>query len=215
MSEVPRTATAADANEQRKAILAEVALLAQKRDLLRDEHELYARANSAVKEQFKALTNAEMPVHEVSAILKENFRQRRVDLSTEINQYEGNRDLLKNEVSTLQRNKDAVVADLDVKTAELAAIEAKIPDRRAVMREEERQYTDILLGLQQKIGSVQRDNEKITTDTESKRKEYAEKTAWILKEEMRLATKTRDIAIYEGRVLALGKKVDPNFEMTL
>lgn len=215
MAPVPSTATAVDANLQRKQILEEVTLLTQKRDTLRDEHTLWAEAVDAVRMRYAAHTAADMPIEEVAAMLKENFRKRREELAAEILKHEISRDSLKNEVLTLQRNCDAVGGDLEQKTAELAAIEARIPERTAAMRELERQHTDVLLGLQERTATARNENQSVTLDTEAKRQEHADKTAWILKEEKRLSIREHDISIYELRVREAGKKLDSNFEMIL
>jgi DNA-binding ferritin-like protein len=212
---VPSTATAADAMAERKELLAGNTLLKQERDRLRDEHDLWARAVSAIKERYAAHTAADMPIQEVADLVRANFRKHKEELTAEIRNLEISRDSARSEIIALRKNENAVKSELDAKASELAELEAKIPVRRSAMREEERQHTDILLGLQDRIGTSRKENEAITADIEAKRKEHAEKTAWILGEEERLSIRERDIAIYEQRVREKGKELDPNFEMIL
>lgn len=215
MAPVSSTPTATDAMLERKQILDENAVLKQNRDRMRDEHDLYAAALTMIREKFEAMVGREAPVEDILAMLKENFRQKKQDLTADIAVHESRLGSLKTDVASLAKTATDTQDTIDAKTGELAQIEARIADRKIIMAGDESRHTGLMVDLNVELAKTKEELAAAQALLDTTNKDHLEKTAWILKEEVRLSRRARDIAIYEGRILAAGKKVDPEFIMIL
>ena len=215
MAPTSSTRTSIDALVERRQIVDGNAKLKAETESLRREHAVWVQAVEAIKERYSAHTAADLPIEEVAAMLKENFQKKREDHETAIQKASDTLAGIKSEITAHTTMKRAVEGVWEQRQADLAAIEASLETRKGEMRVEEARHASILENLQTAQISARQDLDANLAQTAAIKAEQAEKTAWILKESMRLSTRERDIAIYEDRVLRMGQKIDPEFKMIL
>lgn len=209
------TPTATDALRDRKQILDENALLIQQRDLLKMEVMQYQGALSAVVEELKAkgaLSESHIGVHNtVMGILTEQ----RGDALRKVVSLEGHHGKLTDEIPILEAKKASLTQEISdhEKKRELMEGEASqvATDHNAKKASLDRE----LAGISEDLKIKKDELSTATTELATAREEAVQKKAWMLAEEKRLALKGRDLAIYEERLVAGWKKIDPNYVLVL
>jgi chromosome segregation ATPase len=196
----PQTATAADANFERKAILAEIAALTLKRDELRWETDRWEQARNAVQEHLVANRGLVLTADDVKDVILRDLH--------------GKREELRKTVSGLQDAKDSLERDVKVAGASLLDLrdkETKLSARLAktkadtesaihIFNEHTRKANDHISSTSSQVEDLDKKLALGRIELQAIRKEVVDRNAKFMEEERRLATKARDLTIYETRI---------------
>ncbi len=209
------TPTAVDANEERKRILAEVTLLKQERDTARRECTQWIEARDAVKGEVAAHLGLLKLTKDHDAMLSTTLLAKRDAIRNEIGVLEGQRNARKLEEDNLIADiskKVAVQADLERKQADLKAdIDKHTTVAKEAHREHEKnkeQKSAEIAALEKKLADAKSELDRIKNEGDGIEKKNRD-------EDIRLATKGRDLAIYEARIREAAGKLDPPMNIIL
>lgn len=209
------TPTAADANEERKAILAEVSLLKEDRDTARRECTQWISARDAVKAEMAAMLGLTALTKEHDTLLSTALLAKRDALRSEVEGLTAARESMEAEATKSTNyawSKKEEISTLEAKVAELTAhtnhhLGAAKSARHEHLKAKEERDSEIG-ALEVKLAEKRAELERIRRegeDIESKNRD----------EDIRLATKSRDLAIYEARIREAAGKVDPPINIIL
>jgi len=197
---VRTTATVGDALAQRKKILAEVTELTQKRDTAEREYRLWADALTAVKAELKAKGLTTIGSDEINKLVAEKLQQTRKELQDDVRTLEGDREKKKAELKGLAEHSDRIGKEIDAKKTQKLVLEGDITEKKNWYRGEHSTNTRRIVLKQKELAETETKlKEALQRIGDIERKE-AELTELRLSEETRLATKGRDLAIYEARI---------------
>jgi hypothetical protein len=200
METVPSSATATDANLERKRLMDENASLLQQNELLKRENEGWNEANGAVRGELEARTGLVLSTDEYENVLSTTLRKKRDDLKDEISILTDTRDFRKNEVVSLERESFDKKTEVGNHQGTVIALKDEIERHSADLAKGRKDHHDFVENASKETNGMLLRLDNARTELAKVNKEMAEKTTWIMAEEKRLGNKGRDLAIYEGRI---------------
>lgn len=210
MAPVADTRTSIDANLERRLLREGNALLVQERDTLIRETNLWETALARVREAIGAHMGAGKTVKDFANLMAISLHEQRGQMQKDVDELAARKDVLSPEVMTLETRKASLAADLALHE-EIARKARQDRDDAVKAASEARESTASQLNVHQNtLVDAEVKVEQAKKELEATKNENAAMRAKWVAEETRLATKDRDLAIYEDRVRQAGAKVGVN-----
>lgn len=197
---VRTTPTATDALAERKKILEENTLLVQQRDTLRREVGQWIEAKNAVMEYMKVLGVNTVEKERLGELLSSDFMEQREALRYEIRELEKKCASRQAEVNGILEYKNALDNDIETRRQRIVVLDGDIEHKLLWFQTEHRDNAERIKSQTNELGLLSAQLASIRSEMQDTKRAISDKTEWMLSEEKRLATRARDLAIYENRI---------------
>lgn len=212
---MPQTATATDALAERKKILEGNAKLIQERDLIETDLKMLRSVSDALHQSINAMHGTTLTTREIADKFSADLIARKDELRRDINDSETRLETAKSELSrhtTLVDDKKKEVAGHE---AHLNIVRQEVANTTAVANAAKTEHEKNKVTQGEELSSLRSMILSASASLEAIRKEEADLKAFRVAEDIRLANKDHDLAVWEGRIRKAAAELDPPIEIII
>ena len=198
--QVPTTPTFSDSMLEHRKLKEDIAVLKIQKTKEEGEFKQWAEAKKVIESEFGALVNLDQTKEEISHMLIQSLISQKDGLVKEIEIHNTKKEKVISEKIQHASEDAALTSKIETKTIQLKGIESNIEQKTREFNTTHSNNSSIIESENKTLALIKQEKVSASTELEMIREEVRVKTDFILKEEVRLGIKARDLAIWEGRI---------------
>lgn len=200
---------------EHKKLKEDIAMLKRQKETEEREFKQWAEAKKVIESEFGALVDLDQTKEEISHMLIQSLIKQKDELTKEIGDHAEKRDRIVREKITHASEVVSLTSQIESKSTQLKKVEQEISQKTGEFNSVHSKNSADIESDNKVLSLLRQEKESTSKELEMIREEVKIKTDFILKEEMRLGVKARDLAIWEGRIRRKYAEMYPGQILTL